>query len=412
MTLATLQATKSYGTSICMLCKWSTPTLPLLQQYLALPSFGDKQDAVFLAAVYFNKRDLVQSMLQNSQLNLGTMKHEYFNTPFHAVSKRRHYDLVYELLQHGADPNGSSILRWAISDGREDVAYLLVQPQYGINTSDRDFEWAIIFSIQQNYHKLAWTLLDRLIAPISGFWYLLSEGLCAACRLGMMDIVNRLLDNGGDPDVTKAYEGASPHVPPLVQAAWTGQKEVMHLLIERGADVKSHGSKSIFAAAWGGQINAARILIDAGLSNAQIDAYGLLTRAMCSMKPEAAEFLRFFQENGLIDIHHLDEDPVEAEKNLAEVVIYAAGHGHVECLRILREYGVDLDDGSLYSRFEFPPPIIVAKAWSQNKVVEYLLSIGVKDINPLDTCIADGFRNGEFPAEPKPLSTCPLPYKA
>lgn len=186
----------------------------------------------------------------------------------------------------------------------------------------------------------------------------------------------------------------------------------MHLLLERGADVKSHGSKSIFAAAWGGQVNAARILIDAGLSNAQIDAYGLLTRLMCSMKPEAVEFLRFFQESGLIDIHHLDEDPVEAEKNLAGVVMYAAGRGHVECLRILREYGVDLDDGPLYSRFEFPPPIIVAKAWSQNKVVEYLLSIGVKDINPLDTCMADDFRNGEFPAEPKPLSTCPLPYKA
>lgn len=53
---------------------------------------------------------LARSMLQDFRINLGTMKHEYFDTPFHAVSKRRHYDLVYELLQHGADPNEGTIL--------------------------------------------------------------------------------------------------------------------------------------------------------------------------------------------------------------------------------------------------------------------------------------------------------------
>lgn len=394
------------------LCKWSTPTFSQLRHYLALPPSGDNQDAIFLAAVYLNKRSFIQDMLQDCRINLRTMKHGYFDTPLHAVTKGRHYDLVYELLQHGADINEGGILRWAIYDGREDIAYLLIQPQYGINTSDRDFEWSIIFSIQQNYHDLAWTLLDRLTAPISGFRYLLSEGLCEACRLGMMDIVNRLLDNGGDPNVTRAYEGASFHVPPIAQAAWTGQEEAIHLLLERGADVNFHGSKSIFATAWGGQINAAKILINAGLSKAQIDGHGLLTRAMHSMKPEAAEFLRFFQEGGLIDVHHLDKDPVKAEKDLVEVLVYAAAMGHVECLRILCEYGVDLDDGPLYSRCEYPPLIIAAKAWSQDKVVEYLLSIGVKDVDPLDTCVADDFRSGKFPAEPSPLLTYSMPYRA
>ena len=114
----------------------------------------------------------------------------------------------------------------------------------------------------------------------------------------------------------------------------------------------------------------------------------------------------------MIDAHYLDKDPVKAENNLVEVSVYAAAMGHVECLRILREYGTDLDDSSLYSRRECPPLIIAAKAWSQDKVVEYLLSIGVKDVDPLDTCIADDFRSGEFPAEPKPLSICSMPYKA
>lgn len=146
------------------------------------------------------------------------MKRGYFDTPLHAVTKGRHYGFVYKLLQHGADVNQGSILKWAIHDGYGDISYLLIQLQYGINISDRDFEWLIISSIQQNYHDLIWTLLDRLTTPISGFRHLLSEGLSAACRLGMMNTVNRLLDNGGYPNVIRVYGGASFHVQPISQA--------------------------------------------------------------------------------------------------------------------------------------------------------------------------------------------------
>ena len=113
----------------------------------------------------------------------------------------------------------------------------------------------------------------------------------------------------------------------------------------------------------------------------------------------------------MIDAHYLDKDPVKAENNLVEVSVYAAAMGHVECLRILREYGTDLDDSSLYSRRECPPLIIAAKAWSQDKVVEYLLSIGVKDVDSLDICVADDFRGGEFSADPRPLLACFMPYR-
>ena len=45
--------------------------------------------------------------------------------------------------------------------------------------------------------------------------------------------------------------------------------------------------------------------------------------------------------------------------------------------------------------------------------VEYLLSIGVKDVDLLDpdTSFSENFRSGEWPVKPRPLLNCPMPYR-
>ena len=328
----------------------------------------------------------------------------------------RHYDLVHQYLELGVDVNEKPFLWYAIYEGCEDIARLMVQPQYGMDTSDRTFEAEIVKAIQYNYSTLAWSLLDRLtMLPERRF--LLSEGLRAACRQGMVDIVNQLLDNGGDVNKNCTNDGSSYQPSLLTQAAWTGQEEILHLLLKRGANVNVDGIKSISVAAWGGHINTAQILINTrpqiqGLKDA-INAHSILTRAMCSMKPEAVDFLHVFQEHGLIDIHNLDKDPSKAEEALIDLVGFAATLGHVEFLKIFRdEFGTGiLDDDPMYSRFEYAPSIVCARSRYQDEVVEYLLGIGVKDVDPLDTCFAEYFRSGEWPVRPEPLLICPMPYK-
>lgn len=183
-----------------------------------------------------------------------------------------------------------------------------------------------------------------------------------------MDIVNRLLDKGGDVNESSTNDGSSHQPSLLFQAAWTGQEEILHLLLQRGADVylRGYAIRSRLAAAWEGHINTAQILLNTRpeLPEAGINAHLLLPRAMCSMKPEAVDFLRVFQERGLIGIHNPDKDPSKAEEALVELVTFAAAMGYVTFLKAFRDdFGTGiLDDDPMYSRVEYPLPIICARS--------------------------------------------------
>ena len=229
-------------------CKYieSRQVLPSLDQPFSSES---KEDAVFLTAIYLNKKDFVRDTFKSNsrQMDIRKMEHKCLGTPLYAAIRGRHYDLVHQFLDFGVDINKKPFSWYAIYEGCEDIARLMVQPQYGMDTSDRTFEAEIVKAIQHNYSTLACSLLDRLtMLPERRF--LLSEGLRAACRQGMVDIVNRLLDNGGDVE-NRTNDGSSYQPSLLTQATWTGQEEILPLLLKPGADVNVDGSKSISAAA-------------------------------------------------------------------------------------------------------------------------------------------------------------------
>ena len=222
----------------------------------------------------------------------------------------------------------------------EDIALLLM---HRMDTCVYTLEGAFVTAIEYDCSDLAWSLLDRLaiLVPIPQCRFILSEGLRVPCRQGTVDIVNRLLDKGGDVNESSTNDGSSHQPSLLSQAAWTGQEETLRLLLQRGADVdlRGYAIRGILAAAWGGHINIAQILLSTRpeLPEAGINAHLLLTRAMCSMKPEAVDFLRVFQERGLIDIHNPDKDPNKAEEALVELVTFAAAMGHVDFLKAFRD---------------------------------------------------------------------------
>ena len=166
-------------------CRWNIKPWRILSSIDQPLSSKQKQEVVFLTATYLNKKGLIRDILQRSsrQIDIRTMEHECLGTPLYAAIRGRHYDLVYGFLQLGVDVNQEFFLNYAICEGCEDIARLLVQPQYGMNTSDFTFEAAIVTAIQYNYSDLTWFLLDQLtiLVPIPKCRYLLSEGLRAAC---------------------------------------------------------------------------------------------------------------------------------------------------------------------------------------------------------------------------------------
>jgi len=87
--------------------------------------------------------------------------------------------------------------------------------------------------------------------------------LALAAQLGRVECVRTLLDAGEDPDRYNP-EGAHPHATPLHQAAGGGHREVVELLLERGARLdledKIHHGTPLGWASHGGQSEIAALL--------------------------------------------------------------------------------------------------------------------------------------------------------
>lgn len=373
---------------------------------------------IFIAAIYLEKSSVVQHMLEDKQMDLAEVKSEFFGTSLHAAVQMGHRDLVRKLLQRGADVNMEKPgtkgppLEAAIENQDEEIVRLLLEPHYGHITSGRAFETAIVRSCDTNQPRVAHLLLERMTDKLSECQYLLSEGLRAACRRGMVEIVQLLLDHGGD--VNEHFDcGRTYYVPSLIeQAAWIGQEEVLCLLLARGANPygwEPEYCSSMRAAAWGGHVGAARILLDAGVELKPRRRMSILDVA--APRVGSAELGRLLLDRGIFDIHKLDDNPQEAEGCVVRLMGLACQQGNIGFIQALAQHGVTVNDESLYARHDCPPPIIVAMAFRQNHVVRVLLELGAREVDPLDTIWGGGFANGKYPCDPSPPPDCSMPWR-
>lgn len=375
---------------------------------------------VLVAAVYLGKSSVAQHILEHEHIDLAEVKSELLGTPLHAALQIGRDDMVRMLLKHGADVNMERPfttglpLETAVENRNEETVRLLLEPHYGHITSGTPFEKAIQMSCETCQPRLAHFLLERMSTKLSESRYLLSEGLRAACRRGMVDIVVLLLDNGGDVNEYLSSD-RSYCVPSLIeQAAWTGQEEVLRLLLARGAgpyggDPNDPGCfSSMRAAVWGGHVGAARILLDAGAELRPKHWMGILNPAV--YLAESAELVRMLLDRGNFDHHQLDEDSQKAEYYVASFMGEACQHGNLGFVQGLAQHGVPVDDRDFYARHEFPPPIVVAMAFRQDHVVRGLRELGAREVDPLDTTFAEGFANGKYPCDPPPPRECRMPW--
>ena len=102
-------------------------------------------------------------------------------------------------------------------------------------------------------------IIFTLVIPRFSFAQNYQDSLIDAIRNMNVSGVKKALDSGADPNKLTSY-GASP----LVQAAWTNNLEIIHLLTDKGADIHLNTDFGcpLFAASAQGAMEAARFFIE------------------------------------------------------------------------------------------------------------------------------------------------------
>jgi hypothetical protein len=146
-----------------------------------------------------------------------------------------------------------------------------------------------------------------------------------------------------------------------------------------------------------------RILLHAGASfRLTRTTWGRVFRIAASLAG-SAEMVQMMFNTGVVNIGKI------SEHRLLRAVTVACELGNLGFIRVLAHNGVNMDDGSIYAKYELFPPIITAKSFRQDALVQMLLEINVRDIDPLTTSLGELFARGEYPRDPKPPRQCRMP---
>ncbi|KAJ3511724.1 hypothetical protein NMY22_g15564 [Coprinellus aureogranulatus] len=167
-------------------------------------------------------------------------------TALHAACHHREYDMIYLLLENGADPNVSGPRTGKYADP-------FAEFQDGTPLS---------FASHEGDIKLVTRLLECGADPdLQGGIY--GTALQAACCKGRLEVVNLLLEHGADPNLTEGgHWGSALHA-----CAWLGDVDCAQALLEHKADPNmrgKYGDTPLSDACFRGRTKVAKLLLDFG----------------------------------------------------------------------------------------------------------------------------------------------------
>ncbi len=158
-----------------------------------------------------------------------------------------------------------------------------------------------------------------------------------AAKSGKISVVKYLIDTGANLN-TRTYAGDCMVVEtPLDYALWNGQKEIVVMLLDAGADVESAGHNfhwPLQIAASMGAIDLAEILLQHGahINRSGVDGYSALHHAVLDNQPQSVEFLL---RKGA-DANYRDEKFGEHAQTPLQL---AKANKSEQIVRILLQYG-------------------------------------------------------------------------
>lgn len=394
---------RDYARSLCALVstapRWSSQEIWILISGLK-PNTADHVEnrpgkshhGALAAAAYLGKSELVKSLLEGSNIHIN--RETYYGTPLMCAARGGRCDIARLLLKHRsaehlAEFPHRSALSLAAFDGNEETVRLLLEAVQSQQWTKNQWNWLQepMVEAARGGHQQLVDLLKETAVDLFDDSALLVEALITsvlfqAAHHGHVDLVRSALDNGACPNNSERSH------PPIWYAASRGHNNVVRLLLARGADQSqpANGNPLIIAVRRGFR-STAEVLLDHGdydfnleLLNEWVNTAPLKVAA----EHGQAHMVRFILDRGF----DLDRYPEVGQM----AIKWAAANGYDTVVRMLCEAGINVDGPT-----ESASPMLAAMCRGRQNIVETLIELGAKRIDPEKSIYADKFQDGTFP---------------
>ena len=315
------------------------------------------------------------------------------NIPLFLAVIAGYHDIVFSLLEHGANPNiqdinGNSLLYLTIKAGYYHIASLLLK--YGA-IQNKDEESPLLFAVKEGklsmvsnilMHGIDLNIQDKegnsplLLAAKAGYYHiasiLLEHGanpniqdkdknspLLLAVKDGQHDMVSRLLEHGTEHNI-QDKDGNSP----LFLAVKDGNQDIVSVLLQHGADpnIQDKDKNSpLFLAAKTGCYHIASILLEHG-ANPNIQDINGNSLLHLTIKARYYHIASLLLKYGAIQ-----------NKDEESPLLFAVKEGKLSMVSDILTHGIDLN----IQDKEGNSPLLLAVKDGNQDIVSVLLQHGV-----------------------------------
>ena len=359
------------------------------------PSFGADDDMrgpkslsqhFLAAAASFGKVELVKRLIEEGTMVTGET---YFGSPLQCAAKGGRCDVMRILLeQPGADVNAGLSDRTPLSVAafadNEHMVRLLLEPQYECARKGGSFQEAIIHAACGGHQELI--ELMKIYGIHSSSPSLKDLILLEAAHHGHANLVQTALDNWASPN------GGRMRGLPIWYAASRGYDDVVRLLIARSANQWLHSKESALVNAVShGFTSTTQLLLDHGRYDFNLERINKgvsLAPLKVAAEHGQAHMVRFILDRGF---------DLKKYRGVGEMAIKtAARNGYETVVRMLCEAGVDVNGPT-----ESMSPMLAALCRGRQNIVETLIDLGAKRIDPEKSIYAKKFKDGLYPSGTK-----------
>lgn len=318
----------------------------------------------------------------------------YFSDPMSTAAMQGNETIVRHLIAKGANINASCAMLEATRAGHDNLISLFLSSSP--SPSSKWIRHSILEAAAYDRLFILTTLLPlhnnlKFLTEPGGLLY---KCLLSACKHGSFSIASYILKTF--PQLTNASFRAFPPNPPqkdLLQiVSHYGHTSIVKLLLSHGAD-PHYGSfnnkDALWLAASRGHLSVMRLLLEAGANPEGFYRSGGINPLHVASQNGHCEAVRLLFEHGWAIERN--------QKAIENAMLSACQYGMGGVVRTLVDLGVAVERGPGWYDTPDEFPMLTAMKFGRREMVDALLELGAKTVDPMETGAAESFRKRIFP---------------